>query len=308
MPHATTAAWWASGNVPIPGPPEGCTGCPGRARADADEKNITIGQIRHGAACKGQRRKTRQNGRAQLAKLPPCRRPGICGRHRFQGRVCRNALLAPTNGTHTMKRENLGRAQDDDGRAAPSALMCWKEKIPQRRVKPVPRICSGAARAPASVEKPADQENTKPCSWPICTLAPSAGRIMSAAVLDIQATLINCFVQPVGDCIQGVDDGGSRHLRSPARGRRNHAPWWRWAMTSRAFARAAPEVRARTPMASGPCSYINVFDQSCSTVEAPVRARRADGRAAHRPPGRATSSPPKPHTGPLEQLQTCPWA
>ncbi|MBN9340121.1 MAG: ribonucleoside-diphosphate reductase, adenosylcobalamin-dependent, partial [Comamonadaceae bacterium] len=38
--------------------------------------------------------------------------------------------------------------------------------------------------------------------------AIGAGRIMSAAGTDIQATLINCFVQPVGDCIQGVDDAG----------------------------------------------------------------------------------------------------
>ena len=38
--------------------------------------------------------------------------------------------------------------------------------------------------------------------------AIGAGRIMSAAGTDIQSTLINCFVQPGGDCIQGVDDEG----------------------------------------------------------------------------------------------------
>ena len=34
-----------------------------------------------------------------------------------------------------------------------------------------------------------------------------AGRIMSAAGTSLSATLINCFVQPVGDSIAQVDDG-----------------------------------------------------------------------------------------------------
>ena len=38
--------------------------------------------------------------------------------------------------------------------------------------------------------------------------AIGAGRIMSAAGTELQATLINCFVQPVGDAIQGRDEQG----------------------------------------------------------------------------------------------------
>jgi ribonucleoside-diphosphate reductase alpha chain len=104
--------------------------------------------------------------------------------------------------------------------------------------------------------------------------AIGAGRIMSAAGTDIQATLINCFVQPVGDCIQGFGRRGlPRHLRSPARGRRDHAPRRRRGLRLFAHPPARRAVKGTASMASGPCSYINVFDQSCSTVES-AGARR----------------------------------
>ena len=63
------------------------------------------------------------------------------------------------------------------------------------------------ARALASVEKEADRAKYEAIFLEnLYAGAIGAGRIMSAAGTDIQATLINCFVQPVGDCIQKKND------------------------------------------------------------------------------------------------------
>ena len=105
------------------------------------------------------------------------------------------------------------------------------------------------ARALASVEKPELR-----AEWESRFLANlhagaiGAGRIMSAAGTDIQATLINCFVQPVGDCIQGVDDEGFPGILKPcARPPKPCAAAVAWATIFRASGPRAPRSRPRHP-------------------------------------------------------------
>ncbi|MBT0571135.1 adenosylcobalamin-dependent ribonucleoside-diphosphate reductase [Curvibacter sp. CHRR-16] len=133
------------------------------------------------------------------------------------------------------------------------------------------------ARALASAEKPDQQSHYETLFLAnLRAGAIGAGRIMSAAGTGIQATLINCFVQPVGDCIQGHDDDGYpgiyEALREAAETMR------RGGGVGYDFSRIRPrgaQVKGTASLASGPCSYINVFDQSCSTVESAGSRRGA---------------------------------
>ena len=152
-----------------------------------------------------------------------------------------------------------------------------REKYLKDNESSVQQLYDRVARALASVEKPELQaEYEQKFRANLDAGAIGAGRIMSAAGTGIQATLINCFVQPVGDCIQGVDDDGYpgiyEALREAAETMR------RGGGVGYDFSRIRPKgarVKGTASTASGPCSYINVFDQSCATVESAGSRRGA---------------------------------
>ena len=148
------------------------------------------------------------------------------------------------------------------------------EKYAKGEEKSVREVRQRVAYALASVEK-------EPARWePLFLEALESGfipggRINSAAGTQLTATLINCFVQPVGDSVSETIDGRAgiyvALLEAAETMRRGGGVGYD-------FSSIRPKgalVKGTQSSASGPVSYMRVFDQSCETVESAGSRRGA---------------------------------
>ena len=147
-----------------------------------------------------------------------------------------------------------------------------REKYAKGDEQDVDAIFQRVARALALAEKRPDRWEPRFYEALQAGFIP-AGRIMSAAGTGIQATLINCFVQPVGDSISEEVKGKPGIYTALAESAETMRRGGGVGYDFSAIRPKGAMVKGTASRASGPVSYMRVFDRSCETVES-AGARR----------------------------------
>ena len=160
--------------------------------------------------------------------------------------------------------------------AQPISREVLQEKYAKGTESTADEVRLRVARALAQVEPEAQRAHwTERFAWAQAQGFVPAGRIASAAGTTLGATLINCFVQPVGDSIAEPEHGFPgiyTALTEAAETMR------RGGGVGYDFSRIRPQgawVGSTDSHASGPVSYMRVFDRSCETVESAGSRRGA---------------------------------
>ncbi|HJW56696.1 MAG TPA: adenosylcobalamin-dependent ribonucleoside-diphosphate reductase [Burkholderiaceae bacterium] len=148
------------------------------------------------------------------------------------------------------------------------------EKYAKGDENTIGQVLSRVARALAEIEPAKSRKkHADEFLWAMENGFIPAGRVSSAAGTGLQTTLINCFVQPVGDSIT-EDVGGKPGIytalaQAAETMRRGGGVGYNFS----AIRPKGAMVKGTGSSASGPISYMKVFDRSCETVES-AGARR----------------------------------